>query len=60
MITCHDMKMDEIYYCTDCGLELKVVKTCNHQGCEEDDCDCCSDGENCAIFCCGKPLQKKG
>jgi hypothetical protein len=58
MANCHDMKMDEVYSCPDCGLELKVVKTCDHGG-EGEDHNCCQETDDCQIVCCGKALVKK-
>ncbi len=34
---------NDIIYCEDCHVELKVIKTCN--------CD------DCNIICCGKPMK---
>lgn len=66
MVNCKDMKVDQVYYCSDCGLELKVVKESkeckdpdhSHKGC------CCSndnakDEHDCEITCCGHPMEKK-
>jgi len=49
-MTCSEMKLGEVYVCSDCGLELKVVKECD---CETDSCSC-SDLE-----CCGSGLTRK-
>ncbi len=64
MPDCHTMKEGEVYTC-DCGLELKVIKTCT--SCSDDASSCgCSDDhdhdhkhEGCSFMCCGKPLSLK-
>jgi hypothetical protein len=53
------MKQGEIYVCEGCGMELQVVKECEHAGTSADDCGCHEDGSECAITCCGKELVKK-
>ena len=55
MAGCHEMKMDEVYVCEDCGMELKVVKECCEDETEQQTCQC----EPCVISCCGKELAKK-
>jgi len=57
MTNCHELKLDEVYECPGCGLELKVVKECKDVGQPAD--DCCGSDENCTILCCGKELVKK-
>jgi len=52
------MKLDEVYGCPDCGLEIKVIKVCDHKG-EGEDHNCCEETEDCRILCCGKDLVKK-
>ena len=59
MASCHDMRINEIYQCTRCGLELKVVKECHNKDIPEDQCTCHDAGESCALMCCGLPLAKK-
>ena len=56
MVNCHDMKKGETYKCPDCGLELKVTKTCTNH-CSDDSCedDACPD---CTFQCCGKDMIK--
>ncbi len=39
-------KKGDILYCSECGLEVTVSKSC--------DCD-----EECVILCCNKPMKKK-
>jgi hypothetical protein len=57
MASCHEMKLDQVWRCGDCGVELRVTKQCNDceetQG-QEGGCTCEVD---CSIECCGKPLQ---
>jgi hypothetical protein len=53
------MRKDEIYVCSDCGLELKVVQQCRDTGKEGQTCGCEDDREPCAISCCGKELIRK-
>jgi len=55
MAVCHEMKEDQVYFCEDCGLELKVVKECKECGTPEE----CS-SEECTFVCCNKPLKLKG
>ncbi|MBN2153561.1 MAG: hypothetical protein JW839_19050 [Candidatus Lokiarchaeota archaeon] len=56
MVNCHDMKLNDVYKCPDCGLELKVVKECVEH-CSDDSCeaDACPD---CGFQCCGKDMLK--
>ncbi len=56
---CGDMKQGEVYYCTDCGLELKVMKECREAS-QGDTCGCDTEAETCCeITCCDKPLVLK-
>jgi len=55
MSKCSDMKLDEVYVCEDCGLELAVVKECGDEETENATCECTP----CAITCCEKELVKK-
>jgi hypothetical protein len=50
------MKVGEVYTCSDCGIELRVVKECTECGGESPSCTCRTD---CVIACCGKPLELK-
>lgn len=60
MATCHDMKMDEVYTCPACGLELKVVTECKDQGTPKQDCGChTTPTDACTFTCCGQELVKK-
>jgi hypothetical protein len=49
------MKMNQVYVCGTCGLELKVVKECNECGTEttSESCGCV---EECSFECCGGPM----
>ncbi|NLT37501.1 MAG: hypothetical protein GXX95_05025 [Methanomassiliicoccus sp.] len=51
MPSCHEMKMDQVYVCKDCGLELQVVKECKECGAES--CGCV---QSCSFECCGSPM----
>lgn len=51
---CADLKVNQVWVCETCGLEIKVVKECNcvqegAQACAPDDC----------LTCCNKPLKLK-
>jgi hypothetical protein len=56
MLSCHDMKLGQVYVCEPCGLELQVVKEC--EACDTDaaDCEC---PEHCTFSCCGELLKAK-
>jgi len=56
MATCHDMKLDEVYVCKRCGLELKVVKECEDT---DADCGCHPSASPCTFSCCGDQLVRK-
>jgi hypothetical protein len=57
---CHDMKKGEVYYCEECGLELKVMKECREASEGAETCGCHAEsGTCCEITCCDKPLTKK-
>jgi predicted nucleic acid-binding Zn ribbon protein len=56
---CHDMKEGEIYYCEDCGLELKVVKECKNAYKPVEECECCQEHGPTTFSCCGIALKKK-
>ena len=60
MPNCHEMKSGEIYTCSDCGLELQVVKQCGDPANAPADCGCYqhSSPDN-TLSCCGKELVKK-
>ncbi len=52
---CHDMKLGEVYLCSDCGLELKVVKECKEASLPAESCSCTP----CSFVCCGQDMVKK-
>ena len=57
-VHCNDMKVGEVYACKNCGLELKVVKSCNHEG-QDQCCDSCADeSSDCSFTCCGAAMVK--
>jgi len=53
MLQCHEMKVGEVYTCSNCNVELQVVKEC----CETESPAC--DDDQCALTCCGEELTKK-
>jgi hypothetical protein len=52
---CSDMKVGQIFYCADCGLELQVVKECTE--CDSDEGTCSE--ETCTFSCCNEPMKLK-
>jgi len=56
MVSCHEMKLDQVYVCEECGLELKVVSECREAGTPEEECSCQVHG---GFECCGEPLKLK-
>jgi hypothetical protein len=59
MPSCHEMKMDQVYVCEDCGLELKVVKECDECGTEAP-AETCGCAQGCSFDCCGSPMRLRG
>ncbi|KQM12469.1 hypothetical protein AOA80_01975 [Methanomassiliicoccales archaeon RumEn M1] len=59
MPSCHEMKMNQVYVCEDCGLELKVVKECEECGttAPAETCGCV---QGCSFDCCGSPMKLQG
>ncbi len=57
MISCSQMKMNQVYYCGNCGLELKVVKECTECGTEKESSATCGCVEECSFECCGEPMK---
>ena len=47
---CHDMKIDQVFRCEECGLELKVIHECKDAG-KGPDCH-----SECKLICCDKEL----
>ncbi len=56
MPSCNEMKMDQVYVCKDCGLELQVVKECKECGTEPASSSSCGCVEACSFECCGAPM----
>lgn len=57
MPNCTEMKVDEVYSCPDCGLELKIVKSCAEEG--EHGGSCSAEGGGCVLRCCDEELVLK-
>ena len=65
MTSCDDFSVGEIWTCPDCGLEIKILKTCT--ACEDGESCGCTDKDHdhehaphgCEFTCCGKPLVLK-
>jgi hypothetical protein len=54
MAHCTEMKLDQVWVCDKCGLQIKVVKECS---CSEDpsvENACPADS---VLTCCGSPLK---
>jgi hypothetical protein len=49
------MKLGEIYRCSECGLELEVVKECREANLPPKEGKC----SPCPLVCCGEELVKK-
>ncbi len=52
---CADLKLNQVWTCGTCGLEIKIAKECDcskegAKACKPDDC----------LICCDKPLKLKG
>jgi len=54
MSSCAEMKLDQVWICEVCGLEVKIGRTCN---CSAEEPDA---GASTCLTCCGKPLKLKG
>ncbi|MGD1061534.1 MAG: hypothetical protein ABR879_08780 [Methanomassiliicoccales archaeon] len=54
MVGCRDLKKGQTLYCEDCGMELKVTKTCSECGPKD---TCCAG--DCTFECCGESLKVK-
>jgi hypothetical protein len=61
MPTCHDLQLNQVYTCPDCGLEVTVTRECRDARQHDQHSDCCNPGSDkeCVLVCCGRPLQKK-
>jgi len=51
MVSCEELKENDVFVCSECGLELTVTKACN---CAEEGA-CTEEG----FSCCGEPMKKK-
>lgn len=57
MASCGDMKVGEVYVCSDCGFEVEVKKSCNCK--PEEPCHPAQKDDCCDFQCCGKPMELK-
>jgi len=58
MPSCNEMKMNQVYVCESCGLELKVVKECSECGMEtSSSAEACGCAQGCSFDCCGSPMK---
>jgi hypothetical protein len=58
MPSCNEMKMNEVYVCENCGLELKVVKECSECGMPtSSSSESCGCAQGCSFDCCGSPMR---
>jgi len=59
MPSCNEMKMNQVYVCESCGLELKVVKECSECGVEtsSSSAEACGCAQGCSFDCCGSPMK---
>ncbi len=53
MVHCHDMKLGQVYVCEECGLELKVEKSCTTTGDHPKGVPC----TECIHVCCSKDMK---
>lgn len=53
MVHCHDMKLGQVYFCEECGLELKVAKSCTVDGNHPKGVSC----TRCIHVCCDKDMK---
>ncbi len=54
MIHCHELEKNQILWCEECGLELKVVAECDDCDPEDKSCGC-----DCTFRCCDAPMEIK-
>ncbi len=52
---CVDLKVDQVWVCETCGLEIKVVKECD---CLRETSKACA--PDLCLTCCDKPLKLTG
>jgi hypothetical protein len=56
MAHCHEMQLGQVWWCKNCGFEIKVHKECKDRG--DDGAEAC--GEDCTGFeCCGEEMELK-
>jgi hypothetical protein len=55
MVHCHDMRVGQVYVCKECGLELKVAKSCTVDGKHPKGVSC----NVCTHVCCDKDMKLK-
>jgi len=55
MVHCHDMKLGQVYFCEECGLELKVEKSCTADSKHPEDVSC----SRCVHVCCDNDMKLK-
>ena len=55
MLHCDEMKLGQIYFCEECGLELEVVNECEEECGDQEACEC----GPCQFVCCDEPLKLK-
>jgi hypothetical protein len=53
MVHCHDMRAGQVYVCEECGLELKVEKSCTVNGDHPKGVSC----TRCIHVCCNKDMK---
>ena len=53
MVHCHDIKLGQVYVCEECGLELKVEKSCTADGDHPKGLPC----TECVHMCCSKDMK---
>lgn len=52
---CAELKVDQVWVCEVCGLQIKIVKECN---CLQEGADTCN--HDACVMCCGRPLTLRG
>lgn len=53
MSHCHDMKEGDIYVCSDCGLQIEVIKECRDFEPSQGECSC----NECRFICCNEYMK---
>jgi hypothetical protein len=52
-MSCHELKKGDVLVCEECGLEMKVTKSCH---CGDEEGGACTEG---GFTCCGGPMKVK-